>query len=170
MTTAEKISLLLTSCYDEAAKQGFEGSKAEYEFTADDLSWIAGEFGRKPTKQEWQEGAELAGWRMSWIGESHCAKYSSEELTAALRSEHGGLVYDDTLLALEQQAYCDSDPRDTSRTVYRAAAQDKDGNRYRVLWALKPEIEALEPEQRPEDASEMCDWDKPEAVELIEAT
>lgn len=88
---------------------------------------------------------------------------------AALTEENGSVEHDGKTLALEQQAYFDSDPRDTSRVVYRAAARDQAGNVYRVLWALRPEIEALAPEQRPEDESAYCDWDAPESVELIEA-
>lgn len=92
---------------------------------------------------------------------------TTTEFTAAAK-KNGTVEHNGQTLALEQMAFVDTDPRDTGRTVYRAMAQDPAGNRFAVLWPLKPEIAALAADERPEDESDYCDWDSPESVELIE--
>ena len=86
-----------------------------------------------------------------------------------IKSQYGSIEHNGQVLALECQAYADDDPRDVKRTVYCAPAHDGAGNRYEVFWGLKPEIEALPPDERPEEESLYCDWADPERVELIES-
>ena len=84
---------------------------------------------------------------------------------AAAAKKNGTVEHKGQTLAWEQMVCGLESHRDTGRTVYRAMAQDPAGNRFAVLWPLKPEIAALPADERPEDESDYCDWSAPESVE-----
>lgn len=102
-----------------------------------------------------------------------CVAYNlSQDAVEMLINEKrfGAVEHDGKTLVLEQEAYIDQDFTQLEQpTVYRATARDAEGNRYRVQWALKPEIAELPINERPEDESEYCDWSSPESVTLTES-
>ena len=81
----------------------------------------------------------------------------------------GTVTYKGTTLRLTQAFVAGT----ASRPHYEAVAADDSGNTYRVRWALKSAYvgadgDAVSMDKWPEDESEMCDWDNPESVQLIE--
>lgn len=44
---------------------------------------------------------------------------------------------------------------------YQGYGVDNDGNKYRIIWDLKPEYNG---NNLPEDESDACDWDSPREI------
>lgn len=87
------------------------------------------------------------------------------ELQIAMHSEFGGFEHEGKVYTGEQHPYIDGTHEEPT---YRAMATDAAGNRYLVMWAMKPKLAALPVEERPDDDSLSCDWDSPTSVELFE--
>jgi len=66
-TTIDTIRTEIDACIAAAREQGYDGTDAEYEHTAEDLESVIEALGRKPTPAEW--GA--AG--MPHVGGDHCS-------------------------------------------------------------------------------------------------
>jgi hypothetical protein len=77
-------------------------------------------------------------------------------------NKFGDILWDGRILRLTQIAYVDNYGTDGD-IVYRANAEDADGNDYIVMWEPYPEYA----KELPADESDSCDWENPVSIERV---
>ena len=60
-----RIRSLLAQCLRAARDQGYTGTDAAYEYTAEDCDYVIATLSRKPTRQQWADAG------LPYVGDAH---------------------------------------------------------------------------------------------------